>query len=139
MIIDEKKREAIELIVSGEHNKTDIAKIVGISRTTLYEWLKDKEFMAEANRRTQEIKAQAERKFNGKLDIAIDEYWKLAMSKNDFRTKEKALSYWINRSLGNTTTKHQMIETEEDNSNINEEIEALLNKSRNRDKDLESV
>lgn len=32
MIIDEQKRKAIELLVSGEHTKTDCAKLVGVSR-----------------------------------------------------------------------------------------------------------
>lgn len=50
MIIDEQKRKAIELLVSGEHTKTDIATLVGCSRQALYQWLADKDFTAELNR-----------------------------------------------------------------------------------------
>jgi len=99
-MIDEKKRKCIELLVSGEHNKTDIAKIVGIDRTTIYNWLADNEFVTELNSRLQQIKDVAQKEFDSKLLIAIDEYWKLAMTTNDTRTKETALYKWIERGIG---------------------------------------
>jgi len=105
MIIDEQKRKAIELLVAGEYTKTDIAEIVGVSRQCIYNWLDNGDFVKALDTRLQSITTLAEKEFDAKLEKAIDEYWKLAMTTQDSRTKEKALSYWIDRCLGKTTTK----------------------------------
>lgn len=128
-MIDEKKIKCIELMIDGEHNKTEIAKIVGIDRTTIYNWLKDDEFVAALDSRLQEIKDLAHKEFNAKLPKAIDEYWKLAMTTNDSRTKETALYKWIERSLGKVTSNivvtpgEKQIEISDDD--IDREIEML--------------
>lgn len=119
-MIDERQRKAIELIVSGEYQITQVAELVGVHRTTIYNWLDNEEFKAEMDKRLQDIKNQAEKEFNTKLLKAIDEYWKIAMSSTDMRTKEKALSYWIDRSLGKTTSRLEMADNRTD-TNITEE------------------
>ena len=117
-MIDERQRQAIELLVSGEHTKVEIAKSVGISRGTLYNYLDNEEFMGELNKRLQDVKTLAEKEFDAKLDTAIDLYWKLATSPDtDNRTKQIALSYIIDRSLGRTTSK-----TEISNSTIDTKV-----------------
>jgi len=103
-MLDEKKVRCIEMLANGELTKTDVAKKLQIHRTTIYQWLDDKEFMAEYDKRLQEIKTLGQREFDAKLLKAIDEYWYLAQTTKDSRTKEKCLSYIIDRSLGKTAS-----------------------------------
>ncbi len=119
-MIDERQRKSIELMVSGEYTVTEIAELVGVHRTTIYNWLDKEEYKTELDKRLQEIKHQAEQEFNKRLLVAIDEYWKIAMSSTDMRTKEKALSYWIDRSLGRTTAKMEMTDNKAD-ADVSEE------------------
>lgn len=110
-MLDERKLQAIELLASGEYTKTEVAKIIGISRQGLYDWLKDREFVAKLDERLHDIKDQCQKEFYYRLPTAIEEYWKLAMTTNDSRTKEAALSKWIERALGRVT--NQLIVTAE--------------------------
>jgi DNA-binding XRE family transcriptional regulator len=126
-MLDDKKLQAIDYLASGEYTKTEVAKLVGVSRTSLHKWLsKDEEFIAKLNERLQEIKDQCQKEFYYRLPIAIEEYWKLAMTTNDSRTKEAALSKWIERALGRVT--NQLIVTAETKQNIIDDdmIEAEL-------------
>lgn len=120
-MIDERKRQAIELLIEGRETKSNIANIVGVSRQCLYNWFEDKEFMAEMDSRLQQIKNLAEKEFNSKLPRAIDEYWHLIQTTKDSRTKEKALAYWIDRSLGKVTTKHE-ITAKQDTDKVDDDI-----------------
>lgn len=104
-MIDERHIKMVELIVSGEYQVKEIADLVGVSRQTIYDWLKKDDVKALLDERLHEIRTNAAKSFDAKLDKAIDEYWKLAMTTTDVRTKQVALSYWIDRSLGKTTNR----------------------------------
>ena len=119
-MIDERHIKMIELLISGEYKMGEIADLVGVSRQTIYDWLKRDDVKAELDNRLREVRTNASKLFDAKLDKAIDEYWKLAMTTTDVRTKQVALSYWIDRSLGKTTTKLDIADGRIDN-NISEE------------------
>lgn len=121
-MIDERQRKAVELLVAGEHSKVDIARLAGISRTTLYNWLNEDEFNRKLDKRLAEIKTQAEMELNSKLPKAIDLYWELATSdKTDNRTKQIALSYIIDRSLGKVVARTEITDNRIQNDNISED------------------
>jgi len=120
-MIDERQRKAIELIVSGEYQITQVAELVGVHRTTIYNWMDNDEFKAEMDKRLQDIKTRAEKELNSKLLKAIDLYWELAVDpKTDKRTKQIALSYIIDRNLGKPTSKMEMADNRTD-TNVSEE------------------
>jgi len=99
-MLDERQIRAIEMLVTGDYTKTEIAKEVNVSRQAIYDWIKSNgEFKAELDRCLQDIKHQASKDFTSKLPQAIKEYWKICNGSTDLRTKEKALQYWIDRSL----------------------------------------
>lgn len=134
-MIDERQIQAIELLISGEHTVTRIGELVGVSRQTIWNWTNDEEFKAELDKRLQEIKTNAAKQFDAKLDKAIDLYWELATdSKTDKRTKQIALSYWIDRSLGKTTTK---LDIADDRNITNVSEEDILADIERVDKELE--
>lgn len=104
-MLDERKIKAIELLIAGEHKKQDIAKLCGVSRQCLYDWIADEEFQGEFDKRIQEIKTNAKTLFNAKLNMVVDEWYKMMMDKNtEKRTKAKLLVDWVDRSLGKATT-----------------------------------
>jgi hypothetical protein len=99
-MLNEKKIQVIEMIATGDYTVGEAMLKIGMDRTTYYKWLKDEEFMAELNNRLQGMKNQAQKDFVSRLPQAIEEYWKICKTSTDIRTKEKALSYWMDRSLG---------------------------------------
>jgi transposase len=97
---------AAQLIASGELDKTEIAKTVGVSRTSLYNWLnKNEEFKAEVNRLKHEVKSLGENLIAGKLVEAVKNYWQLIETTQDNRVKAEGYKYFIDRSLGKPTSK----------------------------------
>ena len=123
----------IELLISGEYKMQEIADLVGVARNTLYTWLEREEVKAEMNKRLQEIRTNASKLFDAKLDKAIDEYWKLAMTTTDVRTKQIALSYWIDRSLGKTTTKLDIADSRADTSVSDDDILTAIDAARDKE------
>ena len=133
-MIDERHIKMIELLITGEYKMQEIADLIGVARNTLYTWLEREEVKAEMDKRLQEVRTNASKLFDAKLDKAIDEYWKLAMTTTDVRTKQVALSYWIDRSLGKTTTKLDIADGRT-TSNVSEED--ILADIERVDKELE--
>jgi DNA-binding XRE family transcriptional regulator len=81
-MLDERRIKLIELIIEGSLNKTEMAKQIGVARQTLYEWMGQDEWTAEYDRRLQEIKTNANKLFNAKLDNVIDEWYKMMMDES---------------------------------------------------------
>lgn len=122
-MLDEKKIMAIEMLIDGKANKSQIADRCRVSRTTLYNWLNDdKEFIAELNNRLQGLKTFAEKKLEGKLDYIIDEIYDIAKSdssEGNQMAKLKALTYLADRVLGKTVSKHELTTTIDDKFKVN--------------------
>jgi hypothetical protein len=77
------------------------------------------------------MKTQASKDFVSRLPKALEEYWKICLSTSDVRTKEKALSYWIDRSLGRIGTAQAEEGNNDDDTNI-EDILANIVKINNK-------
>lgn len=131
-MLNERQIRAIEMLVTGDYTKTEIAKEVNVSRPTLYSWIENSEFSAEVSKQLQNIKHQAAKDFTSKLPKAIQEYWKICNSSTDARTKEKALQYWIDRSLGRIANTVNVNEGSVDSADF--DIDSFLD---NYDKDSE--
>jgi len=99
-MLNDKKIKVIEMIATGDYTISEVMEQVGMHRTTYYDWARDKEFMAELDKRLQAMKTKASKDFTSRLPDAIEEYWKLCQPNVEPRTREKALSTWIERSLG---------------------------------------
>lgn len=110
-MIDERKIKLIELIIEGSLNKTQMAEQIGVSRQCLYDWMAQDEWVAEYDRRLQEIKTNANKLFNAKLDNVIDEWYKMMMDEScEKRTRAKLMVDWVDRSLGKATSRLEVTE-----------------------------
>jgi len=133
-MLTEPQLRAIEMLVTGDYTKTEIAKEVGKSRQTMSSWVNENdEFMAELDRRLSQVKNQAKKDFTSRLPKAIEEYWKICSSCTDVRTKEKALASWIERSLGRIeNTLNVNTDNKEDNIDVLSAFEEV-NKEENNE------
>jgi len=98
--ITKKQLKCVEMLIKGEQTRTDIAKELGISRDTLYKWMKKDEFQAALQKRTDEIKRQAIQYLDSKSLDAAHKLWEVAESDKDTRSKLEAVNSVLNRSLG---------------------------------------
>lgn len=119
-MLDERKEKAITLILSGEAI-TDVAKLVGVYRSTIYNWLEEEEFKAELDRRRQEIVKQGNALILAELKTYVMELRKMAIKGKSERNRLDALQYLIDRVLGKTTTKVEQVVTE-DKDKVNDDI-----------------
>jgi predicted DNA-binding protein YlxM (UPF0122 family) len=108
LIIDEKKRLAIELLADGERTKTEIAEVIGVSRQALYDWLGNEEFIAALDERLQNRKKFVEKRFDVKLEFVIDKLYELASDSSNKRVQAQVLQYLADRSLGRIPAKHEL-------------------------------
>ncbi|WP_346905913.1 IS630 transposase-related protein [Clostridium sp.] len=126
MIISDTHLKAIEYIIEGK-SMTDIAKICGIGRATLYNWLDNKEFKAELDKQRQDIKTNIETKVVSKLGVYLDELHRIATTSKNDKERRSACEYLVDRALGKSTTKVADV-TEESNKNSVEDIDDMIEK-----------
>jgi transposase len=120
----------ITMLIEGERI-TDIARKIGVSRTSIYTWKDNDEVKAELNRRTQDIKNQGNAYILKDVRTYIDEIKNIAKNSTDQRVKLSANRYLLDRTLGTpTTTGDEDMDNNSDSVNENE-LEEQLKKFRN--------
>lgn len=114
-MLDERKEKVITMMMEG-NGITETAKIVGIARQTIYDWMELEEFKEELDKRRRDIVSKANNMILNKLTTCTDELIKIATEGKSEKVRSDTAAYLIDRILGKTTTK---IETnvEQDNSN----------------------
>lgn len=124
--LNEKQIQAIELLVQGE-NITDVAKIIGVSRTTVSTWKnKDELFKAELDKSIQALKSDVETQIMNNINPLTHRLIKIALKSNSDKTSLDAIIYTLNRVLGTPTNKTQEISNEGNNTDI-VDIDDMLN------------
>ena len=117
MQLGEKQYKVMELIIQGE-TISDIAKMMKVSRGTIYNWLDDENFKADLNKQRQEIKDASKERINANIGIYIGELHKIATTSQSEKARIEASVYLLNRVLG-TPTKVQQDITEDTNKEDN--------------------
>lgn len=110
-MITEQQSEMIDYLIAG-NNKTDIAKLLNVSRNTIYIWLDLPEVKAEKQKRLNNIKKDAKNKIATKVDNCIDVIYDIAIKSKDMRTKFQAAKYLCDQFIGTPATE-KTIEEEE--------------------------
>jgi len=104
MGLNARQKKVIELYAEGTP-VTDIAKICGVSRTTIYADLDNDDVKAGVDTCLTEIKSQVEKQVVNKLDSYVSELDKLALTSKSEKTKLDALQYLMDRGLGKPSSK----------------------------------
>lgn len=114
MVLEEKHYKAIEYMLEGR-KMSDIAKLLGVGRTTLYDWKNDEEFKAELERHRKDIRDTINKKITDRLDIYVEQLHIIATTSKSEKNKLQALQYLMNRVLGAPTSKVADVSKEEEN------------------------
>ena len=84
MNLTERHKTALNLLLEGNLNKSEIAKCVEVSRTTLYNWIEDADFRAAYDEAAEETDRQIKRRIVNLANRALDRQERiLTDSKND--------------------------------------------------------
>lgn len=84
MNIGKKHYEAIELMLATDRSMTEIAKLVKVSRKTLYNWQQNEDFKKAYDREEKELRRRKRRSISKLVDDAIARQKKiLTKSRND--------------------------------------------------------
>jgi len=98
-MLNGKQFDAIEKMISGA-SQVDIAKSIGIDRTTLYRWTKDEEFMVELEAHRTDSRDRVIGGFSALLDRLIANIDELATDKTVAPSiRLQASQYGINMAL----------------------------------------
>ena len=124
--LNDKQIKAIELLVQGE-SISDVAKIIGVSRTTVSTWKnKDELFKVELDKSIQALKSDVETQILNNINPLTDKLIKIALKSSSDKTSLDAIIYTLNRVLGTPTNKVQDVGNEGDNKDIID-IDSMLN------------
>lgn len=126
MALTDKQISVIGRIIQGE-KITDISKVENVSRTAIYNWLKDEEFNTELNNQTQEIKTAVKNNIVGKSNTVIEKVVKLALTSKSEKVSLAACTYLLDHLLGKATTKVADVTDKEnqDNIDLDKELEDI--------------
>lgn len=110
------RQHAAMLLATGQMDKSDIAKEVGISRQSLWLWERDdQKMMAEVDRLRREFKSQGENFLLGKVNAVLHDIYELSQSAESEKVRLEALKYMGDQAIGKATSKLEI-----DASNIQE-------------------
>ena len=128
-MITEQQSQMIDYLIQGE-TKTDIGKLLGVSRQTIHVWSQLKEVKEEKQKRLNDIKKEAKNKIATKVDNCIDVIYEIAVKSKDTRTKFQAAKYLCDQFIGSPTAE-KTEKTEEDNKItvcLDDDINNMMNK-----------
>ncbi|MDC4242521.1 MULTISPECIES: phBC6A51 family helix-turn-helix protein [Clostridium] len=124
--LNDKQIKAIELLVQGE-SISDVAKIIGASRTTVSTWKnKDELFKAELDKSLQALKSDVETQIMNNINPLTAKLIKIALKSNSDKTSLDAIIYTLNRVLGTPTNKIQDMNNDNSKNEI-VDIDDMLN------------
>lgn len=123
--------DMIEMLLAGM-NKSEIAKKLGVNRSTIYNWEDKAEVRAELERRRQAIKKSAHNRIVEGACTYVDNMKDLANNSNDQRVRLQANKYLIDQCLGiATATKDEIItsdgDTNKDTNTLQKELDNIKN------------
>lgn len=135
-VLNEKQMQAIELIAKGE-TLTDVARIIGASRTSVSTWKnKNEVFKAELDKYVQGMKDGVDKRIMNNINPLIDRAIRIALKGKSDKTSLDAIIYLLNRVLGTPTNKTQDI-TDTDKEDNTVDINSLLEEIKEEKPKLE--
>lgn len=115
--------KAIELLTNGE-NKTDTGKLVGVTRQTIDNWLKNKEFKSAFDEYKAVMKNLANVEMNGHAKSLMDNLIKIALTGKSEKNRLDATIHGLNRIYGMPTSKiESVVDNKTDNINDNKSVD----------------
>ncbi len=99
----------------------DIAKLVGVSRQTIYDDMKRPEWKAKVDECLAEAKGCAENLLNNDIGLYVAELKKIALTGKSEKNRMECLQYLLNRVYGTPTSKIEDITDKDIKDKIDKE------------------
>lgn len=116
-MLDERHMKLVDYMLQGITSKTELAKLIGVSRQAIYDWLSNDEVMAQLDEGLIRVQTQVAKKISSQLEPVVDELYKIALTGANARERKDACIYLINRVLG--TPKGTLnLETDKDETEV---------------------
>ena len=129
-VLTKQQSDLVNCLIEGD-TVTEITNKLGVSRQTIYDWMKRDIVKAELDNRRREITRQATAMILKDVGKNIANIQALANDPTDKRTALAANQYLINRIFGNPKDQVEVgIDQKEDTGLDNETILAKLNRIR---------
>lgn len=135
--MNDKQERIVELYLQGE-TITNIAKIIGCSRMSIYNNLKDKKVKAAIDEGLASSRKNISDKITASSEVYINELAKIALTSKDEKLRAQCLQYMLDHTIGKATTK---IENTASSSDKNEvvDINDMLKELEDNDEDIDNV
>ena len=129
-VLTKQQSDLVNCLIEGD-TVTEISNKLGVSRQTVYDWMKRDIVKAELDNRRREITRQATAMILKDVGKNIANIQALANDPTDKRTALAANQYLINRIFGNPKDQLEVeVDQQQDNGLDNETILAKLNRIR---------
>jgi len=119
-VLDERQIKCAEMIAIGVE-KCEIAKELGISRTTIWYWEKTEEFKAKLNEFEREISFQSKAIFKGALIDASKVMVKQLKSDNE-KIAQSAAQDILDRCHGKATSRVEVDDNRDDKDKVSSDV-----------------
>ena len=106
-MLSDKQIEAINMLLEGKQ-KTQIAKDLGIQRSTLYKWLDNKEFIATMDERRNNFLKETMDDMKSDVKDILGEVKKLGYTAESEAVRLQALNSILDRVLGKASSKQEI-------------------------------
>lgn len=127
-ILSKQQSDMIDMMLEG-NLMTDIAKQIGVHRSTLYVW-KDLDFVrAEIEERRRQLRKAARDKITGRANRCLDNIIEMADSSTDQRVRYNANKYLLDQCIGSPVATKEEVKASgtQTNANTNELKQELDN------------
>lgn len=132
-MLDERRLKAIEMLVSGNHTITAIAKEVGVTRKTLYSWMDKDDFKAKLHE-MQELKDMTIREgVKGDAENNIKILKKLRDSAKNEMVKFQSAKQLLDYAGWHSNQKHEITFKDDDSEAKNAMLDMLQQSKDNED------
>ena len=129
--------QSMELIIKGDSMQI-VAKELGRSRATIYNWLDNEEFKHELDRRRDKLSNQAINKVKCRIDNYLEDIERIAKTSENDNTRLQAYNMLLDRALGKATAK-QEIELSNTDNNADIDLDSLLEDKDSNVIDLDKI
>jgi len=119
-MLDERQIRAVEAKAKG-FTITDVAKEAGVSRNTVYEWIKLEEFKAELSKLEQDFLSSTRQAVISYGPKVVEELKKLATKGTSEKVRLDALSKLLDKTMSNAT-KIEVTDGREDKDNVSVDV-----------------
>ncbi|MPQ32457.1 helix-turn-helix domain-containing protein [Clostridium estertheticum] len=120
-MLDDNKLQCIQLIVKGE-SKTEIAKLIKVSRKTIYNWIEDEEFKKELSEMREESKNRAKEIINNEAVKAAKIVVDLMQKAKSEKVRYGAASDILDRGLGKATSRMELSDSREGEDDVSVDV-----------------